>query len=761
MDSLAEHSKKLDFILAADSLRGKTDPCNDHIWRFTSGEGEPVALALTTTYGLRAYGMRLFPRFHLKNETVTNPDSFFESPSLRFQTPDFIDLSFKPFPSLDVILKIWVPSSQVLVGQVTITLDSDQLESLLMEWVAILQPFAGGRQMGAKEHGINTILTGKSGQIEPVFLLAGMPRTDASAYPSLALEMALRPSLPRKLTWVLASLENEDISFFTARRYSASSLDSEQLKLEMIRYHNWLSVGSKGSLTEKVFLTSRNRMGQLILPPYGRFKHPSIVQSRNEDNGYSQSHDGSDSGPSWGIQTAIDAFIASRIFLPARPELLKGIVQNFLDQQSESGILDMHTSWTGKRSGMNATPLLAGLVFDVYNYTQDAEWMERCFPQLLLGFKAWFSRKTSEGWAGFPAWQHILQTGLVQDTPTLRNEIDTQKVLIQTTNSPALVAFLYRECKCLQIMAQLKNDFEAATWLKQIGNQLYENIQTFWDEKEYYFKHQDKINHTSLSSKKILVYKRNGTFPVKGLTSFTSFTVITCHLSEDISHPIEILIHSPSKTHTLTLESIDFNGSGGIAVIQQSLGDINAISIKGLKKNESVSFKEPDLSTIDASCVVPFWAGAASEHQANNFIDRKLPVLEELLSKENQFPSFYKILLLEFLLNHRRKLESLRLINRLYGVLGEQLEIQNNKEIEVKQILNDLIPVKLILTLYGIEKWTPNEIILENDDTLLPPITVQYGQTTIEFLQGRRRITHANGESTILDKPGKTRVLTA
>ncbi len=761
MYSYEGRSKKLDLILAADSLKGKTDPCNDHIWRLTSGEGEPVALSLTTTYGLRAFGMRLFPRFHLKNETVTNPDSFSEIPSIRFQTPDFIDLGFKPFPSLDVTLKIWVPSSQVLVGQVTITLSSKQPESLLMEWVAILEPFSGGKQMSAKEHGINTILTGKSRDIEPVFLLAGMPRTDSSAYPSLGLEMALRPSLPRKLTWVLASLENEDLSFFTARRYTASSLDTEQLKLEMSHFQNRLSIGMKGSPIEEIFLSNRNRMEQLILPPFGRFKHPSIVQSRNEDNGYSQSRDGSDSGPSWGIQTTIDAFIASRILLPAQPEILKGIVRNFLDQQSNNGVLDMHTSWTGKRSGMNATPLLAGLVLEIYNCTQDAEWMERCFPQLLLGFKTWFNGEKTEESHVFPAWQHILQTGLVQDTPVFKNEIFTMETLIQTANSPALAALLYRECKSLQIMAEQKDDFEAATWLRQIYNQLFENIQSCWNEQESYFQYQDKINHSHLSSNKVLAYKRNGTFPVKGLKSFTSFIAITCQISEGISHPIEILINSPTKIHTLTHKSMDPNESTGIAVIQQSLSDINTITIKGLKKNESISFKEPDLSTIDASCIVPFWADAASEQQVNEFLDCKLPILEDMLSREKQFPSFYKIMLLEFLLNHRRKLEALRLIKVMYGDLGEQLEIQNNKGLDAKQTFNDLFPIKLILSLYGIEKWTPSEIILENDDTLLPPITVQYGQTTIEFLQGRRKITHANGETTILDKPGKTRVLTA
>lgn len=761
MESNPERPKCVDLILAADALKGKMDPCNDAIWRLTSGEGEPVALALTTTYGLRAYGMRLFPRFHLKNETVTNPDSFSEIPSIRFQSPDFVDLSFKPFPSLDVFLKIWVPTSQVLMGQVTLTLNSNQPESLLMEWVAILEPFPGGRQMSANEHGINTILCGKSGNLEPVFLLAGLPRKDVSAYHSLGLEVALRPTIPRKLTWVLASLENEDVSFFTARRYTATSLDAEQLKLEMSQIHHGLSFGSKESSTTEAFTSNRNRLEQLILPPYGKFKYPSIVQSRNEDHGFSQSRDGSDSGPSWGIQSSIDAFVASRILLPAQPEILKGIVQNFLDQQSDSGVLDMHTSWTGKRSGLNATPLLSGLALDVFNCTQDIEWIERCYPQLLLGFKAWLSLKKSGEISGFPSWQHVLQTGLIQDNSGQSDEIDVLKVLIQTTNSPALAGLLYRECECLKIMAAQKRDGETAKWLDLIGYQLLKNIQSCWSEEGNYFSYQDKINQATQSTKRSLRYKRNGTFPIKGVKSFTSFTVISCQLLDNASHQVEITIDSQMKKHTLTLKSMDFNGSTRTAILQQSLGEITAFTIKGLKKNESITLSEPDLSLLDASCVVPFWAGAASDSQVSDFITYKLSVLENMFINPDQFPSFYRIMLLEFLLVQKRKNDALRLINKSYGVFSERSEIYNRSGVKTRRTLFDLIPCKLILSLYGIEKWTPDEIILENDDALLPPITVQYGQTTIEFLQGKRKITHANGESTILDKPGKTRVLTA
>ena len=71
--------------------------------------------------------------------------------------------------------------------------------------------------------------------------------------------------------------------------------------------------------------------------------------------------------------------------------------------------------------------------------------------------------------------------------------------------------------------------------------------------------------------------------------------------------------------------------------------------------------------------------------------------------------------------------------------------------------LDELIPIQALMALYGIEKWTANEVILENYDALLPPITVQYGQVTIEIKQGIRVITHANGESTTHTRQEKQR----
>ena len=63
----------LALTLAADFRLCTPDYVNDHIWELEPGGGDPPALALHTTYGLRARAMRLFPRFILANQTVTDP----------------------------------------------------------------------------------------------------------------------------------------------------------------------------------------------------------------------------------------------------------------------------------------------------------------------------------------------------------------------------------------------------------------------------------------------------------------------------------------------------------------------------------------------------------------------------------------------------------------------------------------------------------------------------------------------------------------
>ena len=78
----------LSLTLAVDARLLIPDYTNDHIWEVKLGEGEPPALAVQTTYGLRASLMRLFSRFKEGENTAMDPASFNRPPALSFKSTD-------------------------------------------------------------------------------------------------------------------------------------------------------------------------------------------------------------------------------------------------------------------------------------------------------------------------------------------------------------------------------------------------------------------------------------------------------------------------------------------------------------------------------------------------------------------------------------------------------------------------------------------------------------------------------------------------
>src|SRR5512137_2049704 len=91
----------LSLSIAADLRLCRPDYPNDHIWELDLGGSEPPALAIHTSYGLRARGMRLFYRFGEGARTVANPTEFQAAPSLRRFYPNFLQLTFVPFEGLE------------------------------------------------------------------------------------------------------------------------------------------------------------------------------------------------------------------------------------------------------------------------------------------------------------------------------------------------------------------------------------------------------------------------------------------------------------------------------------------------------------------------------------------------------------------------------------------------------------------------------------------------------------------------------------
>jgi hypothetical protein len=130
----------LSLTLAADARLSPTDYCDDQIWELQLGGGDPPAVALYTTFGLRARSLRIFPLFTEDDITLSDPTSFAVIPSIKQFFPNYLNLDFSPFQGIDVKIEYWVPLSKAFAGRISITNNGRFPRNIQLDLVAQLTP---------------------------------------------------------------------------------------------------------------------------------------------------------------------------------------------------------------------------------------------------------------------------------------------------------------------------------------------------------------------------------------------------------------------------------------------------------------------------------------------------------------------------------------------------------------------------------------------------------------------------------------------
>ena len=186
--------------LSADSRLGKIDYANDQNWSINWQTGAPTALAVETTFGLRARNFRIFPRFSEGDYTFTDPTEFSGQPKVQQVFPNYIALRCTPIPNIDVLYEIWVPSSQSLAGRLTFTNQSANERSIRMDLAAQLTPNEGQR-MASLELEAASVLSGISSDLAPIVFMTGGSRPGQRFIPILT--PGYRPgSQPEQINFV-------------------------------------------------------------------------------------------------------------------------------------------------------------------------------------------------------------------------------------------------------------------------------------------------------------------------------------------------------------------------------------------------------------------------------------------------------------------------------------------------------------------------------------------------------------------------------
>ncbi len=222
----------LSLTLAADARFTSPDYSNDHIWELEFGGGEPAALSLRTTYGLRARSMRIFPCFSEGGEKISDPASFVDPPLVTAFYANFLEIKFSPFKDLEVTAEYWVPDSHTISGRLSFTNCTTDEREIGFELCSVLSPLRGKILQFEQIQGVN-ILVGQTENLTPLLFLTGGPAHASAPHPSLNLKLGLGPGGKRQISWAQAVLLEKEDSFELARKTITRPWEAERARIEL------------------------------------------------------------------------------------------------------------------------------------------------------------------------------------------------------------------------------------------------------------------------------------------------------------------------------------------------------------------------------------------------------------------------------------------------------------------------------------------------------------------------------------------------
>jgi hypothetical protein len=766
--------------IAADARHVATDYVDDQIWELKISGGDPPALAIHTTYGLRARSMRIFPGFGWKGRSVTNPMQFASPPILSSFLPNYLSVRFFPFEDLEVQAEYWVVESHALGGRFTLTHRGSQEQEARLRLHAILRPGDNPQVMGETVHRGATILSGRTGSIAPIVFLAGGASVEQAAYPALAVSQILGPDESKSWVWVHAGLGNQAESFSVAREIATRTWDAEIARLELaaVAFVD-IETGDKewdAALAFAQRVAMRCFISQTRYLPF-----PSFVLDRNPDRGYSNKKDGSDYDWHWGGQSAAAAYVFLPQIIHAAPELAKGILRNFVAVQSPDGAIDGKPGLAGQRVGNLSLPLLATLAWKIYLQTEDRSFLESVYPSLLEFVEVWFTKPHDHDQDGHPEWDHVAHSSFESSPSFVRWHRWGQGLDIRVAETADLAAYLTRECLSLLSIANLLEDTDHETQLRERLERLQSAIESSWNGRTSSYHHVDRDTHHS--AKGAVLGKGRGRFMLEVERSFDPPVRVLIRPSgeEGLSHSIKAFIHGQgprgrSRVERLTERHFQWFWEFGTATSEKVYSEIERIEVTGLSEDFETELRIADFRRQDLTLLLPLWAGLPSPTRAEKLVNKTLLDPKRywrtygISSCSAKDPAYkpdhrdgaggiwilWNTMLGEGLVDYGYVAEAAELVNRLMQAAINSLktdkafrEYYNADEAEglgERDHLYGLAPLELFLYTLGVRLISPSKVWLRPQNPFPSRIVLRWRDLKVECFKDSKRVTFPDGQ---------------
>jgi len=781
----------LALTLAADARLGPTDYCDDQIWELRLGGGDPPALAVQTTYGLRARSMRLFPRFGEGDRMLTDPVEFAAPPVVRRFYPNYLCLHCSPFAVIDAEIEYWVPQSHAIAGRICLINDGTESRLLRLSWVAQLNPTEGQRMAPAELH-TAPVLSGLTSGLAPVVFLTGGPQAVSSPYSALNLEIELPPGASRCFTWCHAALNDVEASFALARQVTARPWEAEIARVELLNTTQ-IEVYTGDPDWDATFALSQKMAYTAFVGPTPHLPAPSIVLTRQPDQGYSLRGDGSDYNHLWNGQSALEVYYLAGLLLPGGAPFLQGLVRNFVATREEDGSLDWKPGLAGQRSQLMAMPILADLTWRIYQASQDRIFLEDVFPFLLDFVRAWFDPRHDRDGDGVPEWDHPMQAG-IEDQPVFSRWHEwSQGVDISSAESPALCALLFHECQALIHMAGVLDRPEPVPGLHSIADHLRAALESAWMSKGSSYLYWDRDSHFSTAGKKLgectgpgeMLIQREFEHPVRLLVRANPSREVTLHPSLFVYGKN---ISGQPRVEHVTHEGFHWFLGRGMLTGERAYSQLERVVVQGIGENDQVTLFSVGYSQPDHSVLLPLWARIPDAKRARNLVGKTIlsprrywrpygiPAClattrddETQVCRSAHLP--WNTLIGEGLLAYGYREEAAELVSHLMEAIVRNLKqnsafsryyhVESGEGLGERNMLAGLAPLDLFLKALGVHLLSHNKVFLAGFNPFPWPVTVKYRGLTVLRRKDSTVVTFSDGQTTTITDPSPQMVTLA
>lgn len=771
----------LHLTLAADFRFGGVDYLNDQVWELDPVSGEPPALALRTTFGLRARSMRLFPRFGEGRAIVSDPAKFPRALCLKFFAPNFLEFDFSPLDGLDVTAEFWAASSQVVAGRYSLVNRGAKARKVKLDLCAILAPLDGQAFFAAQSQMVN-VITGTTGGLAPLLYMTGGPIAIAAPHPALTVELDLAPGATRRITWALAALAASGPSFELARKTTARNWEAEKARIQMTAESQTIDIETGNPDWDAAFALTQTAALRSFFPASEKLPHASFVHARGPDHGHSRQGDGRDYPLGWAGQAPLDAYYLAGL-LPGAPHFAKGLLKNFLASQNKDGFVDLRPGLAGQRAKMLAAPLLASLAWQVYRSTNEDSFLAEAFPKLLNFFWNWFSPAHDRDRDGLPEWDHLLQTGWDENPLFDVWHPKSRGVDLSTVDSPALLSMLARESACLILIAEKLNRVNEVELVKHQAELLDHAVAAGWDERAALYQYRDIATRLSLAGQVIAKGRGGATLkPKKEFEPRVRLLVEIQTKSPAAKRPTVRLAEYATKepVEVIAPEQFQWRSGGLVATSQKVYARLGRVDALGLDAKDRIIVRTVDLTQQDHTLLLPLWAGLPDLQRAQTLIGRALLDASRFdrpfglpacassseLAADAAFSSVHlpwNGLIGEGLLAYGFHTEAARLVEHMMSAVVKNLKeksafyqryhAETGAPIGERNALTGLAPLGLFLQTLGVTILSATRVRLEGKNPFQWPVTLRYrGLAVIRGLDSTE-VVFANGKSVIVADP--------